>query len=493
VINDWNHVQNSPPSAELYAPARRMNAIFLVSLFLGLALLKAQSPGTFTATGDLISIDPAFTVATLLLNGKVLITGSSAQIYDPASRSFSLAGSTNSWQGTSSTLLADGRVLLAGGYLGDSSRTELYDPAAGTFTPTGNMTIPRVGHNAVLLANGKVFIVGGEAWVDGVRRTDIPAELYDPESGTFAATGSFAAAGPGTTSATLLADGKVLVLAYYTGLAGIYDPAIGGFRTVGPGPSSSTATLLANGKILFAGGTGDIGQRSYAFLYDPALGTFAGTGSMTAARLLQSATLLSDGTVLISGGQVLPGDGTGPALASAELYDPVAGTFSATGSMITARYGHPAQLLPDGTTLVGGGFGSSPPVPGDNPGALAELYHPAVVLSPPLLYSLPGNDQGQGAIWHSTTGEIASAGNPAVAGEALSMYTGNLIDGGVIPPQVIVAGRLTEILYFGAAPGYPRINQVNFRMSGGITPGIAVPVLLTYLGRASNEVTIGVQ
>ena len=453
----------------------------------------AQSAGTFTATGDLLSIEQSFAQATVLLNSKVLITGSSAELYDLASGSFSRAGSTESWLGSSSTRLADGRVLLAGGYPNGSNRAVLYDPATGFFTPTGNMTIPRAGHNAVLLTNGKVLIVGGEAWTDGVRLTDIPAEIYDPDSGTFTATGSFAAAGPGTMNATLLADGKVLVLAYYTSLAGIYDPATGTFRTVGLGTSTSTTTLLVNGKVLFTGGTGDSGQSSNAFLYDPQIATFAATGSMTGARLQQSATLLSDGTVLISGGQVLPGDGTGPALASAELYDPVAGTFSPTGSMITARYGHVAQLLSDGTTLVAGGDGSSSPVPSDKPGALAELYHPAVVLPPPSLYSISGNGQGQGAIWHSQTGQIASSDNPAIAGEVLSMYTTSLVAGEVIPPQVAIGAKLAEILYFGDAPGYPGYFQVNFRVPNGVTPGSAVPVRLTYIGRPSNAVTVGVQ
>jgi hypothetical protein len=116
-------------------------------------------------------------------------------------------------------------VPIAGGYnlAGVPLRSaELYDPSTGIFTPTGDMTMPRAGHNAVLLNTGKVFIVGGEA-----SGSDIPAELFDPDSGTFTATGSFPGAAAETDTATLLADGRVLIVTYYSGLAGIYDPATG--------------------------------------------------------------------------------------------------------------------------------------------------------------------------------------------------------------------------------------------------------------------------
>jgi uncharacterized protein (TIGR03437 family) len=121
----------------------------------------------------------------------------------------------------------------------------------------------------------------------------------------------------------------------------------------------------------------------------------------------------------------------------------------------------------------------------------AELYTPAVLVPAPALFCLGGDGRGQGAIWHDITGEIASPGSPAVAGEVLSLYTTSLAERGVIAPRVAIGGRLAEVLFYGAAPGYPGYYQVNFRVPDGVAPGPAVPVRLTYLGRSSNEVTIG--
>jgi len=82
---------------------------------------------------------------------------------------------------------------------------------------------------------------------------------------------------------------------------------------------------------------------------------------------------------------------------------------------------------------------------------------------------------------------------PAVAGEALSLYTANLTEGGVIPPQVLIGGMPAGILYFGDAPGYPGFTQVNVQVPDGIAPGSAVAVRLAYLGKWSNLVTIAVR
>jgi len=454
--------------------------------------------------------------ATLLANGKLLIAGgykstasnstltlASAELYDPSAGTFSATGNmTVARLLHSATLLADGRVLIAGGYSTFPSQqslasAELYDPSTGTFTATGSMRTAGAG-TATLLANGTVLIAHDPTFSDN----PIAAEVYDPASGTFFATGN-QNTNPNDTSQTaaLLPDGGVILVACCTQIQ-LYDPASGAFSLTNVAGLLQnfaqnfdfTMTLLTNGKLLFSGGCSCEGTpgdpvSASASLYDPSSGTATATGTMTTPRTLHSATRLPDGTVLIAGG--LKGINSRDFGGTTELYDPAAGTFSRSGDMITGRYDHSATLLPDGRVLIAGGLGGL--------GAAfdyldsAELYTPPVLVPAPVLFSLSGDGRGQGAIWDPQTGQIASAANPASAGDVLSMYTTSLFEGGVIPPQVSIGGQLAEILFFGDAPGYPGYFQVNFRMPSGVAPGSAVSVRLTYLGRPSNAVTIGVQ
>jgi uncharacterized protein (TIGR03437 family) len=125
--------------------------------------------------------------------------------------------------------------------------------------------------------------------------------------------------------------------------------------------------------------------------------------------------------------------------------------------------------------------------------ATAELYYPMALVSSPVLYFIPGAAPNQGAILHAGTSRLVTGGDPAVTGEALEIYGSGLTEGGVIPPQVSIGGRLAQVLFFGDAPGYPGLNQVNVTVPAGIAPGAAVGVWWNYLGRPSNTVTIGVE
>jgi len=509
-----------------------MKTSFLLPiLLLGVAghreLAQAQSSGTFTPTASMATAR-SFHTATLLLDGRVLIAGggtdsvpaaalSSAEIYDPVRQTFTPAGVMVARRsGHTATLLPDGRVLIVAG---DGFGTaELYDPSTGSFTATGSLLMARRAFNATLLKNGKVLITGGVAGSTESGYVIGDAEVYDPSTGVFTAAGTYAGSlaslatgvfGFASTS-TLLSDGTVLFATEPT--VEIYDAASDTFSLRGTmfvyshwgGPyapdyvAGRTANLLLNGKVLVAGGDQeDTGRFNDAELYDAASGLFAPTGSMIRARSEHTATLLPNGSVLMAGGESQICDGTSYCYfsgteSSAELYDPHNGAFTNAGNMMVGRELHTATLLNNGDVLITGGMAYSGIAMFNGSTASAELYHPASASSPPALFSVSGDGRGQGAIWHATTGEIASAVHPAVAGEILSMYTSGLAESGVIPPQVSVGSALGEIVYFGAAPGYPGYYQVNFVVPEGAPAGPAVPVRLMYLGRFSNQVTAGV-
>jgi Galactose oxidase, central domain/Kelch motif len=328
----------------------------------------------------------------LIVGGYALGDGplASAVLYDPSTNTFSPTGSLAEARGYhTATLLADGRVLITGGgsagWPGSITgitgpflaSAELYDPKTGTFSPTGSMATPREVHTATLLADGRVLITGG---ADYQAHAVASAELYDPKTGKFSPTGSMTTARAFHT-ATLLADGRVLVgggspaawgTTVHLASAEIYDPKTGTFTATGSMITErdfDTATLLADGRVLVAGGSG-LTQEDLASaeIYDPKTRTFTATGSMTDGREYQTATLLADGRVLVVGGG--SDYTTRMFLASAEVYDPTTGTFIATGSLATARTYQAATMLADGRVLLTGGYGAVAPL------ASAEIYDP---------------------------------------------------------------------------------------------------------------------
>lgn len=500
----------------------KISSLFL--LLLGVSghasLAMAQSPGTFTKTGNMTT-ERILHTATLLTDGKVLIAGgspsapASAELYDPITGTFAATGKmTTGRVNHTATLLPDGKVLIVGGcgsgpypwslcVLPALSSAELYDPVTGTFTSTGSMASGRAyGFTATLLANGKVLIAGGTTDPSQGAFVATDAETYDPFTGNFTRTGDLNMRRVAHT-ATLLSNGKVLIAGGIDrgdeaiAAAELYDPQTGTFIPTGgttPGWDASVrqATLLPDGTVfglahienLFSFG-------DYAVRYDPSAGTFSAAGNRLTLQLAPT-TLLSDGTVLLTGIPFLVSVYSYSPTSdhSADIYDPGKSTFSTAGDLNMPRGAHTATLLPDGTVLISGG------VSGGGftlPSASVEIYHPVVAKPATVLLSLSGDGRGPGAILHGGTARLVSSSDPAAAGEALEIYLTGLSDGSLIPPQVAIGSRMAEVLYFGNTPGFAGLNQVNVRVPRGVAPGPVVPVRLNYLGRPSNEVTIGVR
>jgi N-acetylneuraminic acid mutarotase len=364
----------------------------------GISLGPAKIAATF---GSITATEPALVVAatwvhtgplavarfshtaTVLPNGMVLVAGGCCglnypEFYDPALGTWSskCCGGPDSFLGFTATLLANGKVLFAGGQqMTDegiaTAAVDLYDSVSGTWSAAASLPSALVGHTATLLASGKVLVAGGAgSTAFGVIST-ANALLYDPVSDAWSATGNLVAPVSNAT-ATLLSNGKVLVVA--GSIAQLYDPVTGTWSATGSLATAryaQTATLLSNGKVLVTGGTNgatsDAGLSS-AELYDPVAGIWSNTGGLITARYSHTATLLPNGTVLVAGGynsSLIP-------LGSAELYDPVAGTWTATGSLLMARVFHAASLLPNGVVLVSGGITAAS---NGDPDVTAELYY----------------------------------------------------------------------------------------------------------------------
>jgi hypothetical protein len=382
-------------------PAAAILALLCASLTIFANGSLAQQ-GSFVLTGTMNTARTEQATATLLNNGKVLVAGgedsnltplSGAELFDPVTGTFAPTGTMNTSRTQhTATLLANGKVLIAGGAGGAGlqplSSAELYDPTTGTFTLTGSMNDGHSQYTATLLNNGKVLIASGQ----DSNGTTTTAEIYDPVAGTFTLTGSLNTGRSGHTS-TLLSNGKVLIAGGFienvgeTATAELYDPAAGTFTNTGSlntGRFAQTANLLSTGNVLIAGGVGGIGgmaggvsgnpliNLTNAELYNATTGTFSTTGSLNIARSGHTATLLNDGAVLFAGGG---GDvNSSNSLATAEIYDPAAGTFAFTGSLNTARQAHTATLLSNGTVLMAGGQPTDGSISGLGALASAELY-----------------------------------------------------------------------------------------------------------------------
>ncbi|HZC46846.1 MAG TPA: kelch repeat-containing protein [Candidatus Acidoferrum sp.] len=328
-----------------------------------------------------------------LRDGRVLICGgtatgevggvlSSAELYDPAARTFSPTGAmTVPRAGQTITMLHDGRALLTGGVRNAGFRSqlasaEIYDPATGTFSATGSMSTPREGHTATILRDGRVLIVGGSS--NGVQ-TAGSAEIYDPSSGAFSRTGHLNQPRVAHVAA-LLGTGKVLIagggrggmpggyISYDT--AEMYDPATRTFTPMRAHMKNdrvgAAAVKLNDGRVLIVGGKSgrvvtsrhrnlsSLTPLNTAEIYDPESNSFVRTGNMSAPHFLPTATILDNGNVLVVGGWTIRGPIV-VGMRDAEVYQPSTNLFSRVSLTNVARLTNTATLLKDGEVLIAGG------------------------------------------------------------------------------------------------------------------------------------------
>ena len=310
-----------------------------------------------------------------------------AEIYNNADGTFRAVMMLEGRAEHTVTVLTDGRVLIAGGVGPNGQVTasaEIFDPRTGDFQPAGAMQTPRFRHSATMLPDGSVLFAGG---YNGAALNT--AEVFLPAENRFVAVVARMQTARAYHTATSLRDGSVLLCGgvangSISNTAEVFIPApfvpqLGQFLSGGGTGllwkmSSSrfrhTATLLTDGRVLIAGGRDEAGRvLRTADLFTPspvvALSAFSAAGQLTEARMNHTATLLSDGSLLIAGGV----SGSAAALTSAEVYRN--GQFSRVRSPLShGRSSHAALLLSNGSVLLANGEDGSTRL------RSAEIYTP---------------------------------------------------------------------------------------------------------------------
>lgn len=295
--------------------------------------------------------------ALLLPSGNVLALADLPQLYDPVADQWTLVD----WQlgaalkSSTLTLLADGRVFLAGGQLASTPTANAlrYEPATGSWADVAPMRFPRAEHVALALSDGRVVVAGGSDSAGPLRS----AETFEPASGTWALAAPMRLARKNA-RAVLLPSGDVLVVGGESSAgsldsAEVYEPRTNAWTLVAPmqvGRAAPIAQLLPDGTVLVAGGWQAGTPLSSAERFDPSTRTWVSAAPMLEARADASATLLLNGRVFVAGGE-------GPlgALGSAELYDFVSNSWVAAAPLDGPRTKHVATMLDDGRVLLTGG------------------------------------------------------------------------------------------------------------------------------------------
>lgn len=307
------------------------------------------------------------------------------------------------------TILGDGRVAIIGGST-VANAIDLFDPIPSSFTRSTAVTsVPRIGHSATLLRDGRVLIAGGGYYTDGRPSFgtygDNTLEVYDPATDRLTKIGQMLEARTSHT-ATMLRDGTILfaggawlniggfhVWKSVTNGAEIYDPATGTSRPVGPmfsRRSEHTATLLADGRVLLFGGVPETDATPAAEIYDPVTSTFSPM-TVQGSRVGHTSTLLPDGRVLIVGGLY----------DVALLLDASTANVTIPTAIVSWRRDHTATLLADGTVLLLGGGANAivydpaiDKVRSELPAQVGLERHTSVLLSDGRVFTAGGSEEG---------------------------------------------------------------------------------------------------
>ena len=279
------------------------------------------------------------------------------------------------WDTRDPVLLADGRLLVAGGidrsgeppYL--TTRAALYNTVTDEWRAIGELATTRALHNTTPLPDGGAIVTGGATSSSnfGVQTT----ERLDPVTKTWRVSAPMKS-GRHSHTATMLASGKLLIVGGMVGGASpsspakpivgveLYDPATDTWQDVAPLSTprgAHRAVLLPDGSVLVVGGNGV----QTAERYDPQANKWTSAGTMRSQRIGFTATMLHDGRVLIVGDA-----------SEAEIYDPATNSWTVIPGPALRRAGHTATLLPTGEVLIVGGNASSTP-----PSDTTERYDPA--------------------------------------------------------------------------------------------------------------------
>ncbi|SAK76430.1 exported oxidase [Caballeronia catudaia] len=347
--------------------------------------LEVRAATSAPSTLRYATVEPVYVAGQVIGANLPVVTGGEIKTFSVSPAlpdGLSLNGQTGAITGTPKSSTAQADYVITGSNAAGAIQTHVKITVVaipeGAWQPTGSLERANANHEAILLSSGKVLVIGGTS----------ASELYDPARGAWTLVATMLPSRARFT-ATLLSNGKLLVAGGRSGDDGeatawatVFDPATGAWSYTGKmnhPRAAASATLLPNGKVLVAGGYDyDVYQNKTTYvaeaeLYDPVSGTWTVTGSLKNPRAYHAAALIAGNKVLVAGGKV-----ASTTTITAETYDVASGVWTSTDEMKAARSSPTMTVLGNGKILVAGGSDSKS----------AELFDPSSgqwTLTPPMV------------------------------------------------------------------------------------------------------------